>query len=108
MKRKERFEIYSKMLRIYFCDLFKKDNSYYGLTGRGFCWTLRKLVSEEISTELLLDTFLELKALAPKESHYGPYWYKRGAVTPRLWCLIRLFVKDFFSINGYFWNKNKE
>ena len=103
------------MLRIYFCGLFKKDNSYFGLTGRGFCWTLRNLVSKEISTELLLDTFLELKALAPKGSSYGPYWYKhgpywykRGAITPRLWCLIKLFVKDFFSINGYFWNKNKE
>lgn len=108
MKRKERFEIYSKMLRIYFCGLFKKDISYFGLTTRGFCWTLRSLVSKEISTELLLDTFPELKALAPKKSCYGPYWYRGGAVTPRLWCLIKLFVKDFFSINGYFWNKNKE
>lgn len=108
MKRKERFEIYSKMLRIYFCGLFKKDNSYFGLTTRGFCWTLRNLVSEEFSTELLLDTFPELKALAPKESCYGSYWYKRGAVTPRFWCLIKLFVKDFFNTNGYFWNKNKE
>lgn len=107
MKRKERFEIYSKMLRIYFCGLFKKDISYFGLTARGFCWTLRNLVSE-FSTELLLDTFPELKALAPKKSCYGYYWYREGAVTPRLWCLIKLFVKDFFSINGYFWNKNKE
>lgn len=37
MKRKERFEIYSKMLRIYFCGLFKKDTSNFGLTTRGFC-----------------------------------------------------------------------
>ena len=73
MKRKERFEIYSKMLRIYFCGLFKKDISYFGLTTRGFCWTLRNFVSEEIPTEILLDTFLELKALAPKRSGDGAY-----------------------------------
>ena len=108
MKRKKRFEIYSKTFRIYFCGLFKKDISDFGLTTRGFCWTLRNLVSEEISTESVLDTFLELKALAPKESGCGAYWYKQGAITPRLWCLIKLFVKDFFSINGYFWNKNRE
>jgi hypothetical protein len=75
----------------------------YGLEVEVTC-----LVSEEISTELLLDTFPELKALAPKKSCYGYYWYKRGAVTPRFWCLIKLFVKDFFNTNGYFWNKNKE
>lgn len=108
MKRKERFEIYSKMFRIYFYSLFKKDISGFGLANRGFCWTLRNLVSEEIPIEILLDTFLELKALAPKGSSYELYWYKPGAVTPRFWCLTRLFVKDFFNRNGYFWNKNKE
>lgn len=44
----------------------------YGLEVEVTC-----LVSEEISTELLLDTFPELKALAPKKSCYGYYWYKR-------------------------------
>jgi len=81
MKKKERLKVYKKMLRDYtISNIFLIGWMFKGYlnTDSGFCYYL-----QNSSTICDLPDLIELYKLRPEKT-YGPFWFKRDLLKPRI------------------------